>query len=74
MRLGDLRAKASAAAQVTEISRVRRQRARIEELETAVRENALLARNLEAFVEEVEQAIVPLLERALRDSGQSREG
>lgn len=73
MRLGDLRAKASAAAQVTEISRVRRQRARIDELETAVRENALLARNLEAFVEEVEQAIVPLLERALSDSGQSRE-
>lgn len=73
MRLGDLRAKASAAAQVTEISRVRRQRARIDELETAVRENALLARNLEALVEEVEQAIVPLLERALSDSGQSRE-
>ena len=74
MRLGDLRAKVSTAAEVTEVSRVRRQRARLDELETAVRENALLARNLETFIEEVEQELVPLLERSLHETGESPEG
>ncbi|MFC5727920.1 MULTISPECIES: hypothetical protein [Nocardioides] len=68
MRLGDLRAKVSRGAELTEISRVRRQRSWIDQLETAVRENALLARDLEAVIDDMEQAIVPLLERSRRDS------
>jgi hypothetical protein len=56
--------------EVTEVSRVRRQRARIDELETAVRENSMLAADLGAYVGELEQMLVPLLERAAEEHQQ----
>lgn len=56
-----LRTRAVAAAEVTGLMRVRRQRARVAEAEVAVRENALLDAGLARVVGELEQALVPLL-------------
>ena len=60
------RSRARHAAEVTGLLRVRRQRARVDELETAVRENAVLGASLDALVGELEQQLVPLLESRQR--------
>lgn len=46
--------------------RVRRQRARVAEVEVAVRENALLDAELALVVRRMEEALVPLLEARAR--------
>ncbi|UUW87073.1 hypothetical protein ABFU82_01840 [Nocardioides sp. WV_118_6] len=61
-----LRGRAVAAAEVTGLLRVRRQRARVAEAEVAVRENALLDAELARVVRQMEQALVPLLEARAR--------
>ncbi|WP_377323849.1 hypothetical protein ACFJIY_03830 [Pimelobacter simplex] len=61
-----LRARAVAAAEVTGLMRVRRQRARVAEVEVAVRENALLDAELALVVRRMEEALVPLLEARAR--------
>jgi len=61
-----LRTRAVAAAEVTGLMRVRRQRARVAELEVAVRENALLDAELALVVRRMEEALVPLLEARAR--------
>ncbi|MFJ9314023.1 hypothetical protein ACIRN4_07525 [Pimelobacter simplex] len=61
-----LRARAVAAAEVTGLMRVRRQRARVTEVEVAVRENALLDAELAVVVRRMEEALVPLLEARAR--------
>lgn len=61
-----LRTRAVAAAEVTGLMRVRRQRARVAEAAVAVRENALLDAELARVVGELEQALVPLLEARAR--------
>lgn len=61
-----LRSRAAAAAEVTGLLRVRRQRARVAEAEIAVRENALLDAELARVVRQMEQALVPLLEARAR--------
>ncbi|KAB2809171.1 hypothetical protein F9L07_19150 [Pimelobacter simplex] len=61
-----LRARAVAAAEVTGLMRVRRQRARVAEVEVAVRENALLDAELAVVVRRMEEALVPLLEARAR--------
>ena len=61
-----LRGRAVAAAEATGLMRVRRQRARLDELEVAVRENRMLDTELEVVVGEIEQALVPLLEARMR--------
>ena len=58
-----LRARVVSAAEAVDLMRVRRQRARVDEIEVAVRENALLDAELTRVVREMEQALVPLLER-----------
>jgi hypothetical protein len=58
-----LRSRTVAAAETVGLMRVRRQRARVAELEVAARENALLDVELTRVVGELEQALVPLLER-----------
>ena len=58
-----LRRRTVAAAETVGLMRVRRQRARVDEIAVAVRENALLDGELTRVVGEIEQALVPLLER-----------
>lgn len=65
-----LRSRARHAAEVTGILRIRRQRARVEELATAVRENEILGAGLDDLVGQLEQQLVPLLER--RQQGPER--
>lgn len=68
-----IRSRARHAAEVTGLLRVRRQRARVDELETAVRENAVLGAGLHELLGQLEQQLVPLLERRVRGSEGPRE-
>lgn len=62
MTADGLRAKVRRAKEITEVARVARQRERVEDLEAAVREMALLHDGLRVVLDDLEQALVPALE------------
>lgn len=64
MRGGRIRAGAVRFGEATDLLRVRRQRERLDSLEVAVRENVELASLLAEVVDEIEQDLLPLLERS----------
>lgn len=62
MTADGLRAKVRRAKEITEVARVARQRERVEDLEAAVREMALLHDGLRVVLDDLEQALMPVLE------------
>lgn len=72
MRTPDLGDVARRVADLAELRAQRDDAARVAELEVAVGENARLGVHLEQVVAELEQSLVPLLERAVAEGGDAR--